>query len=164
MGSMSKHYVGFVPSGESDDTGEQSELRTSEASLRGPNDEAAIELDSLSHADQLERDFAEIERAIIALRKAEPALEPSAEASFEDPLAIMPPRAPSVWLVIGALWFLLALVAGCAVVSVAHWNPAHAGIRSAHHASIGVAVRGGRKHRAGDDFQVQPERPIVDVK
>jgi hypothetical protein len=161
---MSRHYVGFVPSEESDDTVQQNELRTSGASPRAPSNEAVAEVDSLSHADQLERDFAEIERAVIALRKAEPALEPSAETSFEDPLAIMPPRPPSVWLVIGALWFLLALVAGCAVVSVAHWNPAHAGMRLAHHASIGVAVGGARKHRAGDDFQVQPERPVVDVK
>ena len=30
--------------------------------------------------------------------------------------------------------------------------------------SISVAVAGGRKHRAGDDLQVEPERPIVDVE
>jgi hypothetical protein len=159
---MSKHYLGFVPSGGSDDTVEQGELRTREDSLRGSHDEAAA--DSLSHADQLVHDYAEIERAVMALRKAEPGLEPSAETSFEDPLTIMPPRPPSVWLVIGALWFLLALVAGCAVVSMAHWTPARAGMRAAHHASIGVAVGGGRKNRASDDFQVQPERPIVDVE
>jgi hypothetical protein len=141
---MSKHYLGFEPSGEPDGIAAQGELRASEAS--------AADADSLSHADQLARDFAEIDRAVVALRKAEPALEPSAETSLEDPLTIMPPRPPSVWLVIGALWFLLALVAGCAVVSMAHWNPAHAGVRAAHHASIGVAVGGARKHRAGDDF------------
>jgi hypothetical protein len=161
---MSKHYFGFVPSGESDGTVEQNELRTSDASLRGPHEQGPAGPDLLPHGDELERDYAEIARAVIALRKAEPALEPSAEASFEDPLVIMPPRPPSVWLVIGVLWFLLALVAGCAVISVARWTPAHAGISSAHHASIGVSIRGGRKHRAGDDFQVQPERPIVDVK
>jgi len=151
---MSKHYFGFVPSVESDDTVEQSELQTSETSLRGSPDEAV----------QLQRDFAEIERAVVSLRRVRPALEPSAEASLEDPLTIMPPRPPSVWLVIGALWFLLALIAGCAILSMAHWTPAHAGIGSAHRASIGVPVGGGRKHRAGDDFQVQPERPIVDIK
>ena len=161
---MSKHYLGLVPSRESDGSVEQSELRTREASLCGPYDRAAVEVDSLSQADELERDFAEIERAVIALRKGEPALQPSAETSGDDPLAIMPPSPPSVWLVMGALWLLLALVAGCAVISMAHWNPAHAGMRSAHHASIGVAVGGARKYRAGDDFQVQPERPIVDVE
>jgi hypothetical protein len=161
---MSRHYFGFVPSGEPDGTVEQNELRISEVSLRGPNEKGPAALDSQPHTDEFERDFAEIERAIVTLRRAEPALEPSAETSFEDPLAIMSPRPPSVWLVIGVLWFLLALVAGCAVVSVARWTPAHAGIRSAHPASIGVSIRGGRKHRAGDDFQVEPERPIVDVK
>ena len=161
---MSKHYFGFVPSGESDGNVEQNELRTSEASLRGPRNDAAAEVDSLPQPDQLERDFAEIERAVVALRKAEPALEPLSETFLDDPLTIMPPRPPSVWLVISALWFLLALVAGCAVASMAHWTPAHAGMRSAHHASIGVTVGGGRKHRTGDDFQVEPERPIVDIK
>jgi len=161
---MSKHYLGLVPSGEPEGTAEQSELRASEASPRGPYEGAAAETGSLAHAGQLEREFAEIERAVIALRKAEPALEPSAETSFEDPLAIIAPRPPSVWLVIGALWFLLALVAACAVVSMAHWSPAHAGMRIVRHASIGVAVGSARKHRFGDDFQVQPERPIVDVK
>jgi len=154
---MSKHYLGFAPSsGEAYGSVEQGELGASEASAHRPYDRAAAEVDSLPRADQLERDFAEIERAVVALRKTEPALEPSVEASFEDPLAIMPPRPPSVLLVIGVLWFLLALVAGCAVVTMAHWTPAHAGMRSSHHASIGVAVGGGRKHRAGDDFQVQP--------
>jgi hypothetical protein len=161
---MSKHYLGLVPSGESDGGLEQNGLRTSNASLRGAYDGAPADVDSPSHADQLERDLADIARAVIALRKAEPALEPSAEISLEDPIAIMTHRPPSVWLVIGALWFLLALVAGCAVVTVAHWSPAHAGIRSARHASIGITVGRRREHGAGDDFQIQPERPIVDIK
>lgn len=162
---MSKHYFGFVPSGKSDGTVEQNELGTSDASLRGPDEKGHAAPDLEPHTDELEREYAEIERAVVALRKATPALEPSVETSFEDPLTIMPPpRPPSVWLVIGVMCFLLALVAGCAVVSMAHWTPAHAGIASAHHASIGVSIRGGRKHRAGDDFQVQPERPIVDVE
>jgi hypothetical protein len=161
---MSKHYSGLVPSGESDGTVEQNDFRTSDASLRGPDDKGPAASDSLPHTDELEGDYAEIARAVIALRKAQPALEPSAETSLDDPLAITPPRPPSVWLVIGALWFLLALVAGCAVVSMAHWTPAHAGLGSAHHASIGVSIRGGGKRRANDDLQVQPERPIVDIK
>jgi hypothetical protein len=159
---MSKHF-GLVPSGDSDGRVEQTELRISDASLRDPCERAVAEVDSPSHADQLERDFAEIERAVIALRKAEPTLEPSAEISFEDPLAVMAPRPPSVWLVMGALWFLLALVAVCAVVSIAHWSPAHAGTRAAH-ASIGVSVGFGRKHRSSNDLQVKPERPIVDIE
>jgi hypothetical protein len=160
---MSTQDLGFVASGEADDTVKQDEPRASEASPRGARDGFAAEAAS-SDADQLERDFAEIERAVVALRRAEPALELSAETSLQDPLTIMPSHPPSVWLVMGALWFLLALVAGCAVVSMAHWTPAHAGIRIAHHTSIGVAIGGARKHRADDDFQVQPERPIVDIK
>jgi hypothetical protein len=159
---MSKHYLGFEPSGESDGDPKQSVLVASEA-RGGPHDEAAAEAALPSHADQLDRDFAEIERAVVALRKAEPALEPWAETSVEDPLAITPSQPPSVWLVIGALWLLLALIAGCAVVTVAHWSPAHAGMRGAR-ASIGVAVSAGRKHRASNDFQVQPKRPIVDIE
>jgi hypothetical protein len=151
---MSKHYVGFEPSGGSDDA-QLSELHASEADLQAPHDARAAEIDALTHADQLARDFAEIERAIAALRKAEPGLEPWAETSLEDPLAVSPSEPPSVWLLIGALWLLLAAVAGCAVVTIAHWTPAHAGIRSVH-ASAGVAVSGGRKHRTGDDLQVKP--------
>jgi hypothetical protein len=151
---MSKHYVGFEPSGGSDDA-ELSDLHAAEANLQAPHDARAAEIDALTHADQLARDFAEIERAVVALRKAEPALEPWDDALVEDPLAVSPSKPPSVWLVIGVLWFLLVLVAGCAVVSIAHWTPAHAGIRNAH-ASVGVAVGGGRKHRAGDDLQIKP--------
>jgi hypothetical protein len=145
---MSNRSLSFVASGEPDVGVEQNDLR----------------VDSLFGSDQLERDLAEIERAVVALRKAEPALEPSAEVSLEDPLAVLPPRPPSVWLLIGALWLLLALVAGCAVVTVTHWSPAHAATRSVRHASISVAVGRPRQHGTGDDLQVQPERPIVDIK
>ena len=152
---MSKHYIGFESSDGSDGDAELNELHAAEADLHAPHDVGAAEISSLAHADQLARDFAEIERAIVALRKAEPGLEPWAETSVEDPLAASPSRPPSVWLVIGALWFLLALIGGCAVVTIAHWTPAHAGIRNVH-ASVGVAVGGGRKHRSGDDLQIKP--------
>jgi hypothetical protein len=158
---MSKHYVGFELSGGSDGDAELNELHAAQADLHVSV--GATDLDSLAHADQLARDFAEIERAVVALRKAEPRLEPWAEASVEDPLAVAPSRAPSVWLVIGALWLLLLLIGGCAVASIAHWSPAHAGLRSTH-ASVGVAVGGGRKHRADDDLQIEPQRPIVYIK
>jgi hypothetical protein len=152
---MSKHYIGFEPSDGSDGDAELNELHTAEANLQAPHDARAAEIDSLVHADQLARDFAEIERAVVALRKAVPGLEPWAETSIEDPLTVSPSRPPSVWLVMGALWLLLVLIAGCAVVTIAHWTPAHAGIRNAH-ASVGITVRGGRKHRAGNDLQIKP--------
>jgi hypothetical protein len=155
---MSKHYVGFEPSGGSDGDAELNELHATEADLQAPHDARAAEIDALTHADQLARDFAEIERAVVTLRNAEPGLEPWSETSVEDPLTVPAPRPPSVWLVIGALWLLLSLIAGCAVVSITHWNPAHAALHSAHaSASIGVAVGGGRKHRADNDLQIKPE-------
>jgi hypothetical protein len=152
---MSKHYVGFEPSGGSDGDTKLSEPHAAEADLQAPHDARAAETDGLAHADQLARDFAEIDRAVVALRKAAPGLEPWTEASVEDPLAVSPSRPVSVWLVIGVLWFLLVLIATCAVVTIAHWTPAHAGIRSAH-ASVGITVGGGRKHGAGDNLQIKP--------
>jgi hypothetical protein len=153
---MSKHYIGFEPSDGSDGDIELNELHTAEADLQAPHDARAAEIDSLTQADQLAREFAEIERAVFALRKAEPGLEPWAETSVEDPLlAASPSQPPSVWLVVGALWFLLVVIGCCAVVTIAHWMPAHAGIRNAS-ISVGVTVGGARKHRSGDDLQIKP--------
>jgi hypothetical protein len=153
---MSKHYIGFEPSDGSDGDVELDELHAAEANLQAPHDARAAEIDSLAHVDQLVRDFAEIERATAALRKAEPGLEPWAETSVEDPLLAASPSQPSsVWLVVGALWFLLVVIGCCAVVTIAHWSPAHAGMRSAQ-ASVGVTVGGGRKHRSGNDLEIEP--------
>jgi hypothetical protein len=152
---MSKHYIGFEPSDGSDGDAELNDLHAAETDFHAPREVGVAHASSLAHADQLARDFDEIERAIVALRQVEPGLEPWDETSVEDPLAVSPSRPPSVWLVIGALWFLLALIAGCAVVTIAHWTPAHAGMRNVH-ASVGVAVGGGRKHRLGDDPQIKP--------
>jgi hypothetical protein len=153
---MSKHYIGFEPSDGTDGDTELDDLHAAEADLQAPHDARAAETDSLAHAEQLAHDLAEIERAIVALRKAEPGLEPWAEASVEDPLLAASPSQPSsVWLVIGALWFLLVLVGCCAVVTVAHWTPAHAGMRGIH-TSAGVTVGGAGKHRSGNDLQIKP--------
>ena len=105
---MSKHYLGFSRLKNRAATRNKVRHLLLKLLSDGPHDEATAEAGSLSHADQLERDFAEIERAVVTLRKAEPALEPWAETSVEDPLAVTPSRPPSVWLVIGALWLLLA--------------------------------------------------------
>jgi hypothetical protein len=153
---MSKHYIGFEPSGGPDGDTELNDLHVAEADLHAPDEAGTAEASSLAHADQLARDFDEIERAIVALREIEPGLEPWDETSVEDPLAVPPSGPPSVWLVIGAMWLLLVLIAGCAVVTISHWTPAHAGTRNVH-ASIGVAVSGGRKHRADNDLQIKPE-------
>jgi hypothetical protein len=153
---MSKHYIGFEPSDGSDGDIELNELHAAEADLQAPHDARAAEIDSLTPAGQLARDFAEIERAVVALRRSEPGLEVWVESSVEDPLlSVSPSQPPSVWLVVGALWFLLVVIGCCAVVTIAHWTPAHAGMRSAS-ASVGVAVGGGRKHRSGEDLQIKP--------
>ena len=163
VGVMSKHDHSFEPSGELDGDVESSKVHAFGAAVREPHDGMAAASDSLRPDDQLARDIAEIERASKALRKAEPALEPWIERSAEDPLAVTPPGPPPVWLLIGAWWLVMALVAVGAIASIAHWIPAHAGA-SRSYASISVSVGGGRKHRAGDDLQVKPERPIVDIK
>jgi hypothetical protein len=62
--------------------------------------------------DQFNRDIAAIERASVALRRAEPALRSWAE----PPASLNSPR--PLWLIIGTLWISTALVALSAVVAV----------------------------------------------
>ena len=80
---MSKHYIGFEPSDGSDGDAELTsftplKLISKLLMTRGPQ----RSIHSRTR-DQLARDFAEIERATAALRKAEPGLEPWAETSVE---------------------------------------------------------------------------------
>jgi hypothetical protein len=71
--------------------------------------------------DMIARDMAEIERAAAALRRAEPALEPSLR-HFPG-LAAAEPRAThsasSVWLLVGVIWLTAVAVVSCAVGTVA---------------------------------------------
>jgi hypothetical protein len=63
--------------------------------------------------DQLARDFADIENAAAALRRAEPALE-----SWTKPAAPVVPKTRPLWLLIGLLWLSTAIVtvgAACAI-------------------------------------------------
>ena len=62
--------------------------------------------------DQFNRDIAAIERASVALRRAEPALR-----SWAEPAASLNSPHP-LWLIIGTLWVSTALVALCAVFAV----------------------------------------------
>jgi hypothetical protein len=62
---------------------------------------------------QLAREFADIELAAAALRRAEPALESwSGEASPSGP------KPHPVWLLVGLLWLSTALVAASAVFAI----------------------------------------------
>jgi hypothetical protein len=62
--------------------------------------------------DQFNRDIAAIERASVALRRAEPALRSWAE----PPASLNSPR--PLWLIIGTLWVSTAIVALSAVFAV----------------------------------------------
>ncbi|HEY2227313.1 MAG TPA: hypothetical protein VGI22_06135 [Xanthobacteraceae bacterium] len=65
--------------------------------------------------DQLTRDIAEIERAAVALRRAEPALEPRAP----EPETIGEARTSrSIWPLIGVVWLTAVLVVSCAVGAI----------------------------------------------
>jgi hypothetical protein len=64
--------------------------------------------------DQLAREFADIESASAALRRAEPALE-----SWSGEPAPSGPKPRPVWLLIGLLWLSTALVAASAVIVIA---------------------------------------------
>jgi hypothetical protein len=66
-------------------------------------------------SNQLARDIAEIEQAVAALRRAEPALEPGAP---EIPPGIEPRVAHSVWPLVCVIWLTAAMVVSCAIGAV----------------------------------------------
>jgi len=90
--------------------------RSNGAALRGDFDEIAT--GPGTHAqdvrDQLAREVAEIEVAIAALRRAEPALE----SWTQTPVTTTHKPRP-VWVLIGVLWLSTALVTAGAVVAIA---------------------------------------------
>ncbi len=116
---MPKHYLGYPPSGGSDRAAALSEVQAFDRALRGKSYGAAGETAVLRHTDQVARDIAEIERAITALRKAEPALENWSAASGDDPSTVLPRKPRQVWLTIGVLWLSTALVTAGAVAAIA---------------------------------------------
>jgi undecaprenyl-diphosphatase len=113
---MPKHYLGFVPSGRSDG---DAELRE-EAAFRGPKDAAAAETSALPHDDQHAHEIADIERAVAALRKAEPAPELWSKTSAGDPPEIAPPQPRLMWTLIGALGLLMILIAVRSVLATSY--------------------------------------------
>src|ERR1700753_2778553 len=72
--------------------------------------------DVLAAADRehLEREIAAIERAVAALRRAEPELE-----SWDQPPSTTMHKPRPVWLLIGALWLSTALVTAGAAYAIA---------------------------------------------
>jgi hypothetical protein len=113
---MASDQLGSLPSGGSDGGSFMIELRRSEAAQRNPGNEGAgdVALLAQTEREQLARDIAEIERATVALRQAEPALE-----SWTDPPPTSARTPRPVWLMIGLLWLATALVAAGAVAAIA---------------------------------------------
>jgi hypothetical protein len=64
--------------------------------------------------EQLEREYADIERAGAALRLAQPALE-----TWIKPPAPALPKSQPLWLLIGVLWVSTVLVTAGAVAAIA---------------------------------------------
>lgn len=65
--------------------------------------------------NQLERDIAEIERAVEALRKGEPDLEPWTNNTTAAP---EPRKFRSVWFFVGSIWIATVLVTGAATLAI----------------------------------------------
>jgi hypothetical protein len=116
---MPTHSLGYRPSGGLDGEADISELDAFEAALHDPHSEAAEEAGALGHADQLARDTAAIERAIAALRRAEPALESWSQPRIDDALTIAARKPRPVWVLIGLLWLSTALATVGAVAAIA---------------------------------------------
>jgi hypothetical protein len=112
---MSEHYLGLQLSDPSGEGAISLEARRFEPSGRRARDKGAADISALLHfeREQLAREYADIERAIAALRLAEPALQ-----SWSKPAAVTPKVRP-LWLLIGTLWLSTALVTAGAVVAIA---------------------------------------------
>jgi hypothetical protein len=117
---MPEHDLSHRPVARLDGDGTLMDLRGDEgARLAPPGASAAGSAADIAalpqgEREQLARDFAEIERATAALRRAEPALE-----SWTAPPPGARLRQPRpVWLLIGVLWLSTALVAAGAVAAI----------------------------------------------
>ena len=107
--------LGDQPSGGLDGDEVLSEIRAFETALRGEADGAGAP----GQADQLARDWADIEHAAEALRRAQPALQTwTSPRTGDRPAAAMRKPRP-VWLLIGLLWLSTALVTAGAVAAIA---------------------------------------------
>lgn len=116
---MSEFLLGAPPSARSGGAIPAPEKRGS-GGPSGGGDSAGIDDAELGRAlaqmarEQLARDFADIERATAALRRAEPALQ-----SWSKPQAPALAKARPLWLLIGAVWLSAALVTAGTVVVIA---------------------------------------------
>ena len=113
---MSTQDLGLASSEKADGEAVSIDLRGLEVAQRSLSEKAAAEgINPLALAarEQLARDIADIEKATVALRRAEPGLE----TWIKPPAATANPR--PLWLLIGALWLSTAIVTAGAVVAIA---------------------------------------------
>jgi len=87
-------------------------MRTHQIGLISPGGDTTPS--ATNEREQLAHDIADIERASLALRRAEPALE-----SWTAPPAPMLGQPRPVWLIIGVVWISTALVTLGAVFAIA---------------------------------------------
>jgi hypothetical protein len=112
---MSEHYPGSRSSGQANDGAIFVERRRAAAPGRRASDNAE-DKGALRRfeQEQLDRDITDIERAAAALRRAEPAL-----VSWIKPPTPALAQGRPLWLLLGALWLLAALIAAGAIGAVA---------------------------------------------
>jgi hypothetical protein len=89
-------------------------INASKRSLRKAVDAGADDI--LFISAQAQHDFAEIEGALVALRRAQPDLE-SWSTATTDAVQARKPR--SVWLVVGAVWVSTVLLMAVATLAIA---------------------------------------------
>ncbi len=114
---MSEHYLGSEPSADASSNAILPGSRNAEPPHRRAMDSVAEHARALTQfeQDQLAREFADIERASVALRLGEPALRSWTWPAM--PTAARKPR--PLWLLIGILWLSTALVTVGAVAAIA---------------------------------------------
>jgi hypothetical protein len=113
---MSGHYLGALPIDHCGDDAPSLEPRGLEPAGRRATDKDTTDISALLRfeREQLEREYADIERASAALRLAQPALQ-----SWIKPPAPALPKSQPLWLLIGVLWVSTALVTAGAVAAIA---------------------------------------------
>jgi hypothetical protein len=113
---MSGPYLGSLPSDQRSDDALSLGARGLDPAGRRATDSDATDISALLRfeREQLEREYADIERASAALRQAQPALQ-----SWIKPAAPVLPTSRPLWLLIGVLWVSTALVTAGAVAAIA---------------------------------------------
>jgi hypothetical protein len=113
---MSGHDIDAPPTDHRSNDAPSLEPRGLEPAGRRVADKDTTDISALLRfeREQIEREYADIERASAALRLAQPALQ-----SWIKPPAVALPKSQPLWLLIGLLWLSTALVTVGAVAAIA---------------------------------------------